>query len=544
MRNAYRLVACLLFVWSVGVAEAAQWWWNGQATINNAGTNAVSYRYWYLSSDSGTWTTGSDAQAQVSESITVNISNSVVGTTQPGCGPSITIRIRVGTYGSAPANNSTERDAAQHVYVFDGCGLVETTQNSYTPNPLPAPYNGGPDNCPILATLYNTSLMIKRGYWVLNGDVIHSEDIPPGSSRTHLIEPPDCDDFTASAYTVDLFLNEDFELLPQTNIWFEGDSTTIPNGITNTLETPFFPSQPMIGTNITDNNNPQAPVHWSPGSATNPATAIQEGSAAGIISQQQFDAMTHALLNAIRTNTQNTAEGQAAVVGAVTNLLNAATNRISEEDLADFIAAQEDMSLAEAAALGAELEAALDAMEPPGATGGSPLDETIAISSGPFSYTMDLSLDGWGPSASIMSAMKAGFTWLIILVLFAKQFTLVWQAAINLMQVPQGTTAGTSVVGTNVNATSAVIMAGIICGVIVAAPVLLAAQWDRSWEATNPVNTMSSISNVMGHGAYYAAQIFPIGVLLTALASYFTFRFFALSTTIVQALIIRLLVGL
>jgi len=530
MRNANRFAACLFLVWAFGVGSASAVTLIFQNNSDLPVTNPV-LRY------------GTQAQFDADGAGQGGLIN-FVGTAAAFGGQIIVTSVSDSTYQNSPPSTYTRRwgrtattgnYANQNTeFAFDEAVLGTVTFHFW-----PAP-----EGCPHFITLQNTSLMVQKAYWMLNNEVIYAEELAPGHSRSHVLYPEDCDEFTVDAFTVSIFLSEDFELLPNTNLWFFSDDGLFPTGTTNDVQAPFAPPVQMDGQTQADPLNPNAPIFFSPAATTNTTIATMQGTAGIITSQQAYDQMSHQLLNAIRTNTQNTAEGLSAVAAATTNLLFNATNRMSDEDLQTFTEAQETMSLAQAAALGEELEAALDAMEAPGATGGGPLTETIAFGSGPFSYSMNLGLASWAPSAGIMSAMKAAFTWLIVLVLFSKQFVLVWQAAVNIMQVPQGTTAGTSVVGTNINASSAVIMAGIICGVIVVAPVLLAAQWDRSWEATNPVNTMASISTVMAHGAYYANQMFPIGVLLTALASYFTFRFFALSTTIVQALIIRLLVGL
>jgi len=168
-----------------------------------------------------------------------------------------------------------------------------------TPWPSQLTFTWGPASCTRIIDAYNNSLVMRRFYWVLNGSVVYSEDIPPGGMRSHTLSPSNCASYTMSLDQFDLTLTTDYELLPTTNTLTAWTNVT---GVPNyTNVTAYTPPAPVIGSNVV--SGIQAPISWSPQSSTSSIISLQEGFASTIISQQQFDKAALDLLTAIRTNT-------------------------------------------------------------------------------------------------------------------------------------------------------------------------------------------------------------------------------------------------
>lgn len=185
-------------------------------------------------------------------------------------------------------------------------------------------FGGTPESCSRTIPFTNHKLTMQRAYWRLNGNNIYVEDVPPGETRTHTISPEDCDDYTVELVTVDLMLNEDFELVPSTNVLDQVSNET--GDSTNSVTSYFRPPFEIDAAGALDSTNGRAPVIFSAAAGTNSSRAIQEGFTGMLLSQQQMDGETLRLLDAIRQNTQITAT-------------NTSPNNIDpEQHLADAVA--------------------------------------------------------------------------------------------------------------------------------------------------------------------------------------------------------------
>lgn len=526
--NALYLAACLLALWPVGLEAATAY---RTLHLNTDAQCAVTIRAHYVVTSGGC--SGSSQQHDIY--VPANETTGI-GPYGISCGSSTPMQGNYTFSRWLPESSTWEVILTGSFTSVNPTITVNRDWEAYA--------NRDCITCKRTVTLSNDQLTMVRGFWVLDGSVIYTADIPPGESRTHTLTPEDCDNYSVEAHTVVLELSPDFELVPSTNVVFQTDATG--PDTTNTASIVYGPPLAIDAAGAL--TGATAPVQWSAASGTNVNQALQEGFTAGLISQQQFDAQTLALLNAIRTNTQYSAEEVAKLHATITNVHAAdILDRIALTDDAGIQAwtlASQDAALAEAMAKGEELVEMADKVFESAVYAPDATTDDIEISKGNFNYTFNGSILGWGPMAGILGGMRAAFGWLIVLWLFTRSFTLVWQAAINIMQVPQGTTAGTSLAGTNVNASSAVIAAAVICGVIVVAPTVMMVLLDTGFDGVNPFALAGAESAILAKAVGMADLMFPLGAALTAIASYFTFRYFALSTTIIQGMIIRLIVGL
>lgn len=228
-----------------------------------------------------------------------------------------TRNIQVGNYNSGANNIIGVRIMWDNSGTFENFGAVTLTETSTPASGVVLTiYASGvpPVTCPHVLTLQNDQLTMMRGYWMLNGTILYTEDIPPGESRVHTISPEDCDNYDLKAFTVVLELSPDFELVPKTNVI--ESAVNDPLGSTNTYALPWKPPVPLDGADLVDSTNGNATVTWSAAAGTNSARASQEGFASMISSQQQFDQQANELLNAIRVNTELTATNTANAIPA------------------------------------------------------------------------------------------------------------------------------------------------------------------------------------------------------------------------------------
>lgn len=162
-----------------------------------------------------------------------------------------------------------------------------------------------PEACSVTFPYTNQTLKMRRAYWAINGVNIYVEDIPPGESRTHTLTAENCETDLLELYDVALMLNEDFELVPSTNVL--ATATNIEGESTNAATAYYFPPFEIDAPAALDSTNGRAPVIFSAAAGTNSSRAIQEGLTGAILSQQQSDGELARLLDAIRQNTQITA---------------------------------------------------------------------------------------------------------------------------------------------------------------------------------------------------------------------------------------------
>lgn len=504
------LLALLLFGSAAQSLTAGQWWWNGRATLTNVGTNTCSYRVWWTDSDDGQWSTDSDATATVNEVKTIDIPNTIVAATKPAQGPNITIRIRVGTAGAAPANNSTERDAAQYVYTFTG--LVETTQNTYTTNPLPSPYNGLL-GCAQTITLDNVGLRIVRGYWSLNGSVIYTEDIPPGGSKTHTITPPDCNDAEIKAWTVTLMLNEDLELVPTTNIW----DTIIDPVTPGTNSLPIWWQQPnvpsiepgFILTNTTGNFHP--PINFTPGA--DQTTIIKEGFTSIITDERVNDGMMLELLSRIQENTLGTKTNLNPNIPPTSEMQTAAGASVGWSN--SINAKQGDVTLSTS-------------------IGGSVPDLNVTI--GPAVLNLNpFAIPG---IASMAGGVRTFLVWLGNLVWALAAFKVVRGLLVPVLLAPQGTAASATPIASS---GSALVMAGIVVAIMGAAALGLVGYVTVNAAWSGAMST--PFTGVVGTAAALFDTICPTSHLLGLLVAWFIFEVAATALAAGASLAVRFFVG-
>jgi len=287
---------CFLCLGAFAQGVKADTFYYGTVTIVNNGPTAGSLLFEW-DRDGGDWVsfqTATDNNFEVGESRSFLIDDVDV----PGnsAAQSVLFRFKTGTYGVAPTTgsgytlNTTENWPNQPQN-----GVYSTYTWSYNAFTV--------ETCARTVTLSNESLRMQRGYWSLNDVVIYSEDIPPGGSATHTITPTDCAGvYSIKAWTVTLMLNEDFELVPTTNVWDTvTDTTDTGHSTTNSVAVVYTPPAQIDADEAVSGSI--APVVWSAASGTNSSRATQEGFSSLILSQQQFDSAALELLAAIRTNT-------------------------------------------------------------------------------------------------------------------------------------------------------------------------------------------------------------------------------------------------
>lgn len=140
-----------------------------------------------------------------------------------------------------------------------------------------------------------------------------------------------------------------------------------------------------------------------------------------------------------------------------------------------------------------------------------------------------------------LSQGRPVFKWAIIVLLVFFNYKVLRKAIGDVAQTNQATTAGTTLLGTNVNSASALICAAIIVAILASLPTIAASGiLDVLTTISFHENPIASVtSNIYAFGNHY----FPIGLMFSALINHFGFRVFLDAAAASAMAIVKFLVG-
>lgn len=150
-------------------------------------------------------------------------------------------------------------------------------------------------------------------------------------------------------------------------------------------------------------------------------------------------------------------------------------------------------------------------------------------------------IDEWLPA---LHGGLAIFRWAVIMLLIIANYKVLVKAVKTTMLVPQATTSGETLLGTNINAASAIIMAGAIVAVVASLPTVFASGVLDNIGKIAIGNPLQGAESGIGKAYGFACHYFPIGTFITALLNHFGFRIAIDSAETVCMGIIKFLTGL
>jgi hypothetical protein len=480
-----------------------------------------------------------------------------------------------------PSFSSGAADAYVRVYL-DGQQIIATKWTTGNMNIGDMFGDNCGTNCNLSYTAWvkNNNSVPAWGYWKKNGTVQYSALVSAlGSlSYTYSYCQGDTLTFGIDASTIQWLPDGNGGFYP-TNV--AGDLPGSGSGITNA---------PTGGTNVWDGNFPpgfwdhfespwswwstNGPIHFTnmPVVAANDNT-LKAGFNATVKTLQNMydqDGRALAMLGAIERNTRTNVGGGGSVNVtnniSITNNANFNVTNINNNSISNLVSvtvtndnggltnagiwstnfvADDQKTWAEGIA-NDHFGTVLDGIGPtePAAVGdGTAPDFEITVGNGGKSFTMDLS-----PSASFASfflACKTFIEWFCIVGLFVANWRHFEKHMMSVFTVPQATTAGETVLGSNINAASAIAVAVVIIALIATIPTFVVSQISTSAAHLEimPDGASTAMSPIFAQGWYLLNQIFPTAVAFTAIISHMIFRIAIMKLYIVAAAIIKLLVG-
>lgn len=387
----------------------------------------------------------------------------------------------------------------------------------------------------------------QHAYWAINNNIVHEEIASAGETV--------CYTFTFNPQTDSLqwgFLESEVIFTPQSN----GDGS-----VTLNPQTQFNLQSPQGGgngtsfdhggtnTQVTTTNNVNyngptglpwtnygygGPIDFS-GTGTGAARddTLKAGFNAVIVSQQgikdAIDLNTLALLNGSGSNWIGGGSNEISL--SITNIGD--TNGLTLEQYQSWNATNQAMldnkvtTLAEDTATAYNADpnytALKDAYDNPASEAGLPSAYSVPSDVGPSAggdIPLDFGLMAGVPHLNSTAVGTSGFyygilKWCILYALFMKIQRSFYRSMNDALFIPQASTAGQTVLGTNANAASALVMASIIVGAIFAAGAFFLASMIGTGAAMVSVNPVS-IWDSLGSGASFVGAILPFKFLVAA----------------------------
>jgi len=383
---------------------------------------------------------------------------------------------------------------------------VETAPGNYTYT-----FGAAAPTCRRTIPLVNNTIRMIRGYWRMNGNIIYTADIMPGATVEKTLSPPDCNTYTLDAYTVNLMLNDNFELVPSTNI-LDAINNTNDSGVdsTNTVTQNFFPPRPISGPAAA--TGAAAPVTFSTAAGTNTATAIQEGLGGVITSQQQYSQAELELLARIQENTLATRTNTTAVIPSTASMQSSAgaANSYSNSIAGTTVGLSTTI-------------------------GGSIPAMTVSIGG----QSIDLNPFNLPGISSFCAGIRLFILWLssvmFVLAVIASARTYLGP----LLLAPQASAASATPA---LSSGSALVMAALIVAILGAVSVALATYAATSSFFTAAMSTPFG-GGTVGTAALLLDNLVPVQHLLSLLVAYLVFQFVAAALVTGAALAVRFFVG-
>jgi hypothetical protein len=150
-------------------------------------------------------------------------------------------------------------------------------------------------------------------------------------------------------------------------------------------------------------------------------------------------------------------------------------------------------------------------------------------------------LDTVMPAAT---AARIAFKWCILIILAICNYKVLVVEVRTTLMIPQARTAGTSLLGTNINSASAIVCAAIIVALAATLPTVFASgivETFASISLSSPASVFAAASSV----AYsFVSHYFPLAMLATAVVNHIAFRIASNIMELGAAAIVKFLVGI
>jgi uncharacterized membrane protein len=380
----------------------------------------------------------------------------------------------------------------------------------------------GPIDKEFTATVTNDQLVSVDAYWTFNGSTVKTKTLAPGESDSYTFEWTDQDEPVTWDYGYSIYNLSGFDVELETVQIDSGDESQDGTNLTNSIAQTYTE---INSTTITTDG----PINW--GSETGDDVNKSGFSSLVAVNQVGDEEILKELRRIREEQELQGDQAREPTLGDATADMSAQetdANNLATQELGSFKTWTEDN------AIGAGSD-----------VGGSPLTEAITISKGNFTYTMNLSgtQESWMGQA--MAALKSALAWIIALTLFAKNWRCLEQTMHAQFQVQQVGTVGQEILGTNIKLPAALIAAAVIVAALATVPTVAIAYLDITGiDGVNPLASWASGSPIFSHALYYINLMFPVGTVLTAIASHLTFRLVLLGLFAFWGSVIKAMVGL
>lgn len=473
---------------------------NGTLYFHNVGTNTIGFECWYQYPNGGSWYHFSVSYLTAGE-------NRGVGT----------------------LNSDTPIECWQGQAARDGIFYGSGSYTTASGGTVDVMAGGPPVTKYLQQCVKNTTSGVVSAYWKKDGQIVHNVPLQPGQQE--------CYTFTfvgdvelESGYTVLDWAQTDYGqgLVALTN-WVGVDdglagtnSGVGPVGTNVALvrdREPYTivspPRSITFGTNLTD----RQARDLGDGAI---ASAIQEGDDAALAELQRIRAAAEVMTNQLGGLT-----GTNEIIWPSTN--------------------GPGMSLSSAEGSAGSAWEDLDGMEGfvaiPAESAGSP-SLTLSIPIRDLTVMNANPLTAWGGvGANVASAARAAFIWFLALWVALSVYSSVEKGVLALAQVPQATTAGSSVLGSNLNLAGALTSAAFICATIAVAVLLAVAYVQGFWPSGNPLAGIKASGTVMATAVAWADAFFPLGVAFVAIVEVYGTKLILMGLFVLKVMVIKFLVG-
>jgi len=174
------------------------------------------------------------------------------------------------------------------------------------------------------------------------------------------------------------------------------------------------------------------------------------------------------------------------------------------------------------------------------------IDDSFYHISIPGGYTMNLNPLANEGIAVIASGTRSILVWLITCVYFIALWQCFDTKMSDVTKARQASTAGTTVLGENVNAVSATLMATAITVAALAIPGFMVAWWSDHGSVSSFLSAgpLSGVTGIFAHSIALANAFIPLDVIIADVVGYMVFRVSCTSLYFTVSTIIRYLVGL
>jgi len=156
--------------------------------------------------------------------------------------------------------------------------------------------------------------------------------------------------------------------------------------------------------------------------------------------------------------------------------------------------------------------------------------------------SLNLNPTQFSGSADFFAACKAFIGWFFMVALFMANWRCLEAQLRGVTATPQGTTAGTSIAGTNANAATDLTVAILVVAAMAVVPAYAVSHLDKAAFAGTP-DALTSMSDIFQLSLFYINLIFPFATAIACIASHMAFRMGITYVSTLASFIVRLLVG-